>query len=135
MGTLGEHIAKYIPYAGSGCACGCKHGIVAATKAEYVITATVSDWGVYGVIAALAFLCKNIDIMHDEKIEDDVLRECSRCGMVDMTGALVPSIDGFDVEIEKEIVALMRSTVSYALNYSSRAWFAAGHGKGLYEEL
>lgn len=147
MGTLADFITKFIPYAGdgshkggkddcsTGCKCGCKHGIVAATKAEYVITATVSDWGVYGVIAALAFLCKNIDIMHDEKIEDDVLRECSRCGMVDMTGALVPSIDGFDVEIEKEIVALMRSTVSYALNYSSPAWFAAVHGKGFYEQL
>ena len=135
MGTLGEHIAKYIPYAGSGCACGCKHGILAATKAEYVVTATVSDWGVYAVIAALSYLCKNIDIMHDEVLEEKILCECSRYGMVDMTGALIPSIDGFDVSIEKEIVALMRSTVSYALTYSSPTWFAAVHEKGFYEQL
>jgi hypothetical protein len=137
MGTLADHIRKYIPYAGngkhgSGCKCGCHDGILAATKANYVVTATVSDWGVYAVIASLAYLVKNIDVMHDEKTEEAVLCECSRNGMVDMTGALIPAIDGFSVEIEKQLVALMRSTVAYALQYSSPAWFSAVLEKGFY---
>jgi hypothetical protein len=139
MGTLAEHIEKYIPYAGSGtagsgCTCGCQSGILAATKADYVVTATVSDWGVYAVIAALAFLKKNIDILHDEAMEALILTECSRSGMVDMTGALIPSIDGFDVEMEKQIVGLMRNTVAYALAYSSPRWFETVLEKGFYEQ-
>lgn len=138
MGTIEPHIRQFIPYTGgngtfTGCKCGCNTGITAATKADFLITATVSDWGVYAVIAALAYILKDISIMHDAETEEMILRECCLSGMVDMTGSLLPAIDGFSVEIEKQIVALMRSTVEYALNYSSETWFKAVLEKGFYE--
>jgi hypothetical protein len=137
MGAVASHILRYIPYAGdgsraSGCECSCKTGILASTKADYLVTATVSDWGVYAVIAAVAFLKKDISIMHDEVMEETVLRECSRSGMVDMTGSLLPAIDGFGVDMLKKLVALMRSTVEYAIGYAGSTWFKVTLEKQFY---
>lgn len=137
MGAIKSHIEKYIPYSGGKgvfeqCQCNCKDGIVASTEADYLITATVSDWGVYAVIAAIAFLRKNIKIMHSAEMEENVLKTCCLNGMVDMTGSLLPAIDGFDVEFEKEIVSLMRSSVEYAMDYHNDSWFEAVLHKGFY---
>ena len=128
MGKLSSHIKKFIPYAD-----GTKNGITAFTSADFVLTATVSDWGVYAVIAAIAFLKKDISIMHDEKMEEAVLRQCCLSGMVDMTGSLLPAIDGFNVEFQKQIVALMRSTVDFAINYDNKTWFEKVLEKKFYD--
>ena len=123
MGLIKRHVEKYIPNGKE---------IIAATSADYLVTATVSDWGVYAVIAALAYLNGKIEIMHDEQMEEAVLRACCLSGMVDMTGSLLPAIDGFSVDIEKQIVALMRSTVEYAIAYPQNKWFDGVLEKGFY---
>jgi hypothetical protein len=72
--------------------------------------------------------------MHDEVLEDLVLRECSRSGMVDMTGSLLPAIDGFGIDMLKTLVALMRSTVEYAVGYRLEPWFKVTLEKKFYEK-
>ncbi len=135
MGTISSHINEYIPYAGKGqCKCGCKSGILSRTKADYLITATVSDWGVYALISAIAYLKKDISIMHSAEMEEKVLRECSRSGMVDMNGSLLPGIDGFDVKMTCHIVDIMRETTGYAITYDNQTWFDVTLEKGFFEE-
>lgn len=135
MGAIGPHIIRYIPYAGKGkCNCECKGGILARTSADYLITATVSDWGVYALICAIAYLKKDIGIMHDEDMEERVLRECARSGMVDMTGSFLPGIDGFDVSMNCRIVSMMRETTAYAIGYDVQKWFDVTLEKGFFEE-
>lgn len=135
MGTLKEHIEKYIPYAGKErCKCECKGGILAETCADYVLTATVSDWGVYAVISAIAYLKKDICIMHDAEMEHEVLQECCRCGMVDMTGSLLPGIDGFSSRMICDIVEVMRKTTEYAIHYDNQTWFDVTIEKKFFEE-
>lgn len=130
MGTLKEHIAKYVPYAQQGadkstCRCGCNGGIIARTAADVVLTATVSDWGVYAVIAAIAFLRGDESLMHTPKMEEEVVTAASRAGMVDMYGWLVPAIDGQDITILTSVVSLMRSCMTSALSLreTCRTWF------------
>ncbi|MDY5870919.1 MAG: DUF4392 domain-containing protein [Suilimivivens sp.] len=135
MGAIGSHITRYIPYAGKGkCNCECKGGILARTSADYLITATVSDWGVYALISAIAYLKKDIGIMHDADMEERVLRECARSGMVDMTGSLLPGIDGFDVAMNCHIVTMMRETTAYAIEYNVQKWFEVTLEKGFFQE-
>lgn len=135
MGTLKDHIEKYIPYAGEArCKCDCKAGILAATCADYVLTATVSDWGVYAVISAIAFLKKDISIMHDAEMEAEVLKACCRSGMVDMTGSLLPGIDGFSSRMICDIVEVMRKTTDYAIHYNNETWFDVTIEKKFFEE-
>ena len=116
MGTIKEHLEEYIPYAAKGkCNCGCNGGIAVATKADNIITATVSDWGCYGLIAAIAYLKKDLEILHTKEMEEEVMVVASRSGMIDMYGWLVPAIDGFGLSMNLSMVNLMRESVAYAI--------------------
>ncbi|MDR2647289.1 MAG: DUF4392 domain-containing protein [Oscillospiraceae bacterium] len=135
MGAIAEQLYKYIPYAGEGaCRCDCKGGIAVATAADHIITATVSDWGCYGMIAALAFLLEDIDIMHDARMQEEAMITASRAGMIDMYGWLVPAIDGFGLPINTSIVTLMRECVQSALHLreTCATWFEKVIEKGFF---
>lgn len=126
MGTISDTLEKYIPYARKGaCSCGCGGGIAVRTKADNIITATVSDWGCYAMIAAMAYLLENVDIMHDAQLERETVICASRSGMIDMYGWLIPAIDGFGLEITLPIVSLMRESVVSALRLKNtcKTWF------------
>lgn len=136
MGTIAEHIKKHIPFTDKGqCKCDCQGGILAATCADHIITATVSDWGCYAMMAALAFLKNDLDIFHKGVMETEVMRVATRNGMIDMTGSLIPGIDGFNTKMNVNIVELMRQCVGYARKYEGKAdhWFAAVLEKGFFE--
>ena len=136
MGTIAEHICRYVPFTASGeCQCGCGGGILAASKADYIITATCSDWGCYGLMAALAYLKKDMEILHREEMEAELMRAASRCGMIDMTGSLLPGIDGFNTRMNMGIVSLMRQCTAYAVRYSHKSdhWFGPVLEKGFFE--
>ena len=137
MGTLAGHIQKYVPFTGPGeCRCGCGGGTLAATCADNVITATCSDWGCYALMAALAYLKKDMNILHREEMESEVMRVLSRNGMIDMTGSLLPGVDGFDTRMNVSIVSLMRQCTGYAVRFSHNSdhWFGPVLEKGFFEE-
>jgi hypothetical protein len=126
MGAIAETLEKYIPYAREGaCRCSCEGGIAVVTKADNLITATVSDWGCYAMIASLAYLCRNVEIMHTAELEKETMLTASGSGMIDMYGWLIPAIDGFGLEINKSIVTLMRACVerALALKDTCKTWF------------
>lgn len=126
LGAIGGYIREKIPFAGEGaCSCGCEGGICVRTKADNIITATVSDWGCYSLIAMLAFILENPDIMHSAEIEKTALETAVRYGLIDMTGEGVTAIDGFGEDIICPIVTLMKELVCSALNLreSCKIWF------------
>lgn len=137
MGAIGDHIKKYVPFtAPEECLCGCKGGILAASGADYLITATCSDWGCYGLMAALAYLKQDMEILHREEMEAEVMRVASRSGLIDMTGSLLPGIDGFNTRMNTGIVSLMRQCTAYAVRYSRNSdhWFGPVLKKGFFAE-
>ncbi len=126
MGTIGDTLREYIPYAAKGaCSCGCGSGIAVRTKADHIITATVSDWGCYAMIAALAYLMEDLEIMHTPELEKEAIETASSSGMIDMYGWLVPAIDGFGLTMNVSIVSLMREMVKSAmeLKVKCKQWF------------
>lgn len=126
MGAIRDTLEAYIPYAAkNACRCGCGGGIAVRTKADNIITATVSDWGCYAMIAALAYLKENPDIMHTPELEKQTMETACHSGMIDMYGWLIPAIDGFGEEINLPIVALMRNLVISALKLKTTCatWF------------
>ena len=136
MGLIADHIRTFVPYTAPGeCACGCGGGILAASSTDCIITATCSDWGCYGLIAALAYLRRDMEIMHSEEMEAEVMRVAARSGMIDMTGSLLPGIDGFDTRMNTAIVSLMRQCTAYALRFShnSDRWFTSVLQKRFFE--
>lgn len=136
MGTIKEHLEKYVPYAAQGsCSCRCNGGIVSNVKADNIITATVSDWGCYGLIAALSYLKKDLDIMHTEEMEKEAIVTASRSGMIDMYGELIPAIDGCGLSMNMSIVNLMRECIASAikLEKTCATWFEKVIELGFYE--
>lgn len=126
MGAIRDTLEAYIPYAARGtCRCGCGGGIAVRTKADNIITATVSDWGCYAMIAALAYLKEDPDIMHTPELEKKAIETASSSGMIDMYGWLIPAIDGFGLETNMPIVALMGEMVKSALGLrqTCKTWF------------
>ena len=136
MGAIGEALEKYIPYARAGaCRCGCGGGIAVKTSADNIITATVSDWGCYAMIASLAYLVRDVDVMHTAEIERETMLTASGAGMIDMYGWLIPAIDGFGFEITLPIVSLMRELVRSALSLEEtcKTWFSKVDELGYFE--
>ena len=88
-----------------------------------------------GLMAALAYLLRNIDILHTEEMEAEVMRTAARSGMIDMTGSLLPGIDGFNLKMNVSILSLMRQCTDYALRYShnSDRWFGPVLAKHFFE--
>lgn len=137
MGTIAPHLHKHIPYANEGeCRCGCSGGIAVRTVTDNIITATVSDWGCYAMIAAIAYLKKDIDIMHTAELEGEAITAAARNGMIDMYGWCIPAIDGFGKSMNMTIVNLMRECVSYALRLEDtcKTWFEKVIDKGFFGE-
>ena len=140
MGAVGKQLEEFIPYAGKGgeftCRCGCGGGIGAASAADTLLTATVSDWGVYGIIAAIAWLKKDINLMHTPETETEMILAASRAGMIDMYGWLVPAIDGQDASVCSTVVKLMRSCVdnSLSLTETCKNWFDGVIKLGFFEK-
>ena len=138
MGPIEKQITKYVPYAADSdtCRCGCNGGIMAATKADTLLTATVSDWGVYGIIAAIAWYKKDINLMHTPEMEKEAIFAASRAGMIDMYGWLNPAIDGQDYTICCAVVKLMRSCVENSLSLvdTCKEWFNRTLKLGFFED-
>ena len=137
IGTIEPHIRKYVPFTDAGeCKCGCGGGILSATAADNIITATCSDWGCYGLMAALAYLKKDMEILHHEEMESEVMRVAARSGFIDMTGSLLPGIDGFSTRMNVGIVSLMRQCTAYAVRYSHNSdhWFGPVLAKHFFDE-
>ena len=116
LGAIEETLKTYIP----------KGEIIGVeTKTDNLITATVSDWGCYAMIAAMAFLLEKPEIMHSRELEQMVLTCGAEHGLVDMYGQHIPAIDGFGLDIQLPIVELMGGLVKRALELrqTCKKWF------------
>ena len=129
MGTIEEHIRKYIPYAEKGgCKAGTGFGILADTAADNIITATVSDWGMNA-------LMDDVDLFHTEKEESAVMDAAAKAGMLDMYGEARPYIDGIGKNIVLPIISLMRGLIEYPHTVEDKAdkWFETTIKKGYFK--
>lgn len=139
LAALTPHLRRYIPGAGEGeCQCGCGGGIAAAVRADQVITATTSDWGCCGLMAALGFLRREMSWTPDGALYERVLRAGCENGLVDMTGWRIPAVDGFGLELLRPVVDLMKATCQNILDIlrdeSCSRWFEGMAEKGFWQE-
>ena len=107
MGTIEELIKTKIPLGDKICV---------RTKADNIITATVSDWGCYALIAMIAFLVEDTDIMHGASLEKQAMEAAAKGGLIDMTGEAIPAIDGFGTKLICSIVTLMKEIIKSTLD-------------------
>lgn len=135
MGAIAPHLQKYVPYMEEdGCICGCHGGSMAATAADNIMTATVSDWAAYALIAATAYLNHDIEIMHTPEMEKEAIITASNSGMVDMYGWLEYAIDGIAMDFQVNLVSMMRLCVENVFKHENKCdlWFEKVDSKGFF---
>ncbi|MDI5937010.1 MULTISPECIES: glutamate cyclase domain-containing protein [Micromonospora] len=120
MGNAQGSLRQILPY-GLDCGCGCGGGVVPAAETDVVVPVTVSNWGGYGICAALAALLGQVEVMHDERTEHRMLQACARHGLIDgVTGFTEPTSDGLDEEVHLAVIALLRTLIGVGVDPS--AW-------------
>jgi len=85
------------------------HGetIACVTPADALVVAAVSNWGAYGIVAALS-LGSGRQLLHDGDTEQDLLDTAVESGCVDgVTGAATASVDGISPQIHAAVVDLL----------------------------
>lgn len=137
MGGLRPYIDEWIPRIGKGgCSCSCGKGIGTATTADYIITGTVSDWAGLAIVAALAYLNRNLDIMPSREMQERAMIKASEGGMIDMYGWLEPAIDGCNKEMCLALGTMMRELVASTIKLEEvrRPWFEGAAEIGWFEK-
>lgn len=111
MGTIYDRVADVVPKA-TACGCGCGGGIAAASTTDVIVTATISNWGGYGIAAALSTLCGDV-VLHDPETEERALRAHSFAGALDAgSGAANGCVDGVSLEAQRSVVELLHAILA-----------------------
>ena len=72
---------------------------------DYLVIATVSNWGAFGLCAYLALLSGRNDLLPDYEIAMAYLRHIVALGAVDgVTKQQVATVDSYPNEVEQEIL-------------------------------
>jgi hypothetical protein len=113
MGLIRDFIRTSIPY-GDRCRCPCEAGIAPVEAVDALVVAAVSNWGAYGVAAALSLLTGQ-RWPHDPLQERRILEAAGGAGFCDgPTGVVGPVVDGLPLEVHQAIVTLLREIVEKA---------------------
>ena len=115
MGVIQDELVELLPQA-RDCGCPCHGGIAASTAADILVVASVSNWAVSGVIAALTLVMQNPSIFHDPALEVRSIELCTAFGAVDgMTMSPEPAVDGISAEEWRGLLTAMRGMVYRAM--------------------
>jgi len=115
FGRLREQIYALDPWMRT-CACGCGAGIVAAVATDLLFPAVVSNWGAYGLAAAIALLAETSDCALLPEEERRMLHVAAVRGCCDGVRRRAGyKIDGFDGETSVRIVRRLRELVRLTL--------------------
>jgi hypothetical protein len=84
----------------------------AMTPVDYLIIASVSNWGAYGLLAALSILCRQ-DLVPSAEWEGAILKELNARGTVDgITGERDGGVDAFTQEQNASIINRLKQLVA-----------------------
>jgi hypothetical protein len=114
-GVIYEAVRKIQPY-GATCQCPCGDGVATVTATDVLVSASISNWGAYGIAAQLAFELKQPDLFQTEEMEDFMLRQCVAAGGTDGAyAAQVLYVDGTSSRTQRALVAMLREIIENGL--------------------
>ncbi len=82
---------------------------------DVLFPANVSNWGAYGVIAALSVLLDRTDLLHDAETERRMIEACVATNAVDgSTGRHILAVDGTPLAMQQAVVTMLTGIVRNA---------------------
>jgi hypothetical protein len=101
-------------FGGATCQCGCGGGESTATATDVLISASISNWGAYGVSAMLAFMMGDPFILQDSDTERRMLEASVMAGSTGIIGT-VPWVDRTSPGAQQAVVSLLQEMVRNGL--------------------
>lgn len=112
MGLVADRLKTFSPKA-QDCGIPGRGGVAAATAADHLIVANVSNWGATGLIAALSACLGKPSVFHDGALERRCIEQCVAFGGVDgMFMGPEPAVDGIAAAEWEGLVNSFRNTLS-----------------------
>ncbi len=116
MGNIKAGIKQKIKN-GDCCQCSCGLGISPSTRVDLLVTATISNWGCYGIVANLAAQTGRVELLHQVQLEKQLLQTAMLAGFHDaMFGSLALSVDNCDERVHYSLITLLNEAVKKYLN-------------------
>lgn len=110
MGNLRDVIRQKLPFGDK---------IAPCVEVSLLVSATVSNFGCYGIEACLAAITGNLNVLHSPEQEAALIEACVREGAVDgVTGFVEPFVDALPLEVCTGLVSMLRATVKNGLTPS-----------------
>jgi hypothetical protein len=82
--------------------------IASVVRVDHLVVAGVSNWGGYGVVAALSRLAGR-ELLHTPDAERRMIEACVAAGAADgVTRRHGPTVDGLPLEVHAAVVELLR---------------------------
>ena len=101
---------------GVTCQCGCGGGEATACVTDVLVSASVSNWGAYGVSAMLAYMLEDPFVLQDADTERRMVEVMAQAGAVEAMYALsIPWVDGTSLEVQQAVITMMHGVVANAL--------------------
>jgi D-glutamate cyclase len=111
FGRIPDTVRHVQPY-GDRCQCPCGGGMATVVPTDVLVVAAVSNWGGYGIEAALSLLLGRADLPHSPAQAERILVRCTEAGGIEaMHCTQTFSCDGIAGESHVSIVRLLGEMV------------------------
>lgn len=112
FGAVRDEISAVHPLRAK-CLRGCESGVVTTAETDVVVSASVSNWGAYGVAAALASKLGKPELIHSPELERALIEATVKAGARDGATSLAEcAVDGIDWQGHASFVGLLNSIVA-----------------------
>lgn len=114
MGAVSEAVTAHVKFGDRRPEGGA--GIGAMTATDVLVTAAVSNWGCYAIVAALAVRLKAQSLLHTPDMERVLLRRGVEVGLINSVDGIVdPNVDGVLLETHIAVTEMLSAIVRPAL--------------------
>ncbi len=115
--AIRDTVLRVVPNA-RRCACPCGGSVVPVVETDVLITAVVSNWGAYGVEAAMALLLGRPEVLHSRAVDARTYDLCAAAGANnDGPGLLDPGADAIPGPLHGHIVDLLGCLVQNGIDF------------------
>jgi hypothetical protein len=111
LGAVRAEVAQLMEF-GATCQCPCGKGMASGVSARHTVIGAVSDWGALGIVACLAHLVGNPNLLPDPAMVARIVEQEVDAGAIDaVSRAPLLRIDGYDIPFHQRLVTYLRDLV------------------------
>jgi hypothetical protein len=115
--VIRDTVVSRVPYA-SKCQCPCGGTVVPAFVPDHLVLTAISNWGAYGVAAALALLLDRRDVLHTRDVDRRVHELCAAAEANNNgPGLLDPGTDAVPAAIHGDFVEILGFMVQSGIDF------------------